>query len=318
MAMLYLRNKPIGAISSGASGGGHTIENPSGTDMTQRSNLQFTDADVADDSTNDRTEISVVRKLTQAEFDELTPEEQNRGVIVIKDANPIYVPSNNAVSVTADGVKTWGTLLNELYTKIDVNKIALHSLLVINNASVLGITSINSSALRFDNSVSLGTATYVSNITISGTLADCKNKSTTITSNSTSVSDISNNAPDAGDTITLYYTSTTKVIESCDAQDVGYGGGTVEDVLDSLTASIAKTFVELGGQNDIGGAWDSLTVYDRPVLCAWTQNGRHWGLLYKYTGGQFGMGISQAYYSTVINVLSVSGGTKTIKSLTAQ
>ena len=135
MAMLYLRNKPIGAISSGASGGGHTIENPSGTDMTQRSNLQFTDADVADDSTNDRTEISVVRELTQAEFDELTPEEQNRGVIVIKDANPIYVPSNNAVSVTADGVKTYGQLFSELYALADATKVTRNAKLVMTNTS---------------------------------------------------------------------------------------------------------------------------------------------------------------------------------------
>ena len=132
MAMLYLRNKPIGAISSGASGGGHTIENPSGTDMTQRSNLQFTDADVSDDSTNDRTEISIVRELTQAEFDELTSEEQNRGVIVIKDANPSYLPADNSVSVVSDGVKTYSQLLDELYALADQSKISKDSCLAIN------------------------------------------------------------------------------------------------------------------------------------------------------------------------------------------
>ena len=34
---------------------GHTIQNPSGTDMTYRENLQFLNAEVTDDSTNDRT-----------------------------------------------------------------------------------------------------------------------------------------------------------------------------------------------------------------------------------------------------------------------
>jgi len=43
--------------------GGHTIENPSGTDMTQRANLQFVDAGVSDDSVNDRTEIEVLQEI---------------------------------------------------------------------------------------------------------------------------------------------------------------------------------------------------------------------------------------------------------------
>lgn len=116
----------------------------------------------------------------------------------------------------------------------------------------------------------------------------------------------------------LFWVRTDEDYAQIPSEDVSYGSGSVEDALDGLTASMAKTFVELGSQNDIGAAWDALTVYDRPVLCAWSKSGRHWGLLYKYTGGQYGMGISQAYYSTVINVMSVSNGTKTIKSLTAQ
>ena len=40
-------------------GGGHTIQNSSGTDMTARTNLQFTGASVSDDAGNDRTVVAV-------------------------------------------------------------------------------------------------------------------------------------------------------------------------------------------------------------------------------------------------------------------
>lgn len=70
--------------------------------------------------------------------------------------------------------------------------------------------------------------------------------------------------------------------------------------------------VSAGG---IDTAWDALTIYDKPVLVEWNSSGKNWGLLYKYSGGQFGMGISQAYYSTTIHILSVINGEKTIKSV---
>lgn len=50
--------------------GGHIIENPAGTEMTQRTNLQFLDANVTDDSTNDKTKVENV-KVIQSE-NELT------------------------------------------------------------------------------------------------------------------------------------------------------------------------------------------------------------------------------------------------------
>lgn len=47
---------------------GHTIENPSGTDMTQRTNLQFADAHLTDDSVNDRTEVENIKDITSADY----------------------------------------------------------------------------------------------------------------------------------------------------------------------------------------------------------------------------------------------------------
>ena len=49
----------LATISDISGSSGHTIENASGTEMTARSNLQFVGATVSDDSTNDRTVVTV-------------------------------------------------------------------------------------------------------------------------------------------------------------------------------------------------------------------------------------------------------------------
>lgn len=52
--------------------GGHTIKNPAGTAMTQRSNLQFVDLTVSDDSTNDATKVENIHVIqSESELDNL-------------------------------------------------------------------------------------------------------------------------------------------------------------------------------------------------------------------------------------------------------
>jgi len=91
----------------------------------------------------------------------------------------------------------------------------------------------------------------------------------------------------------------------------------IESDIAALNNSLAgkANFVDLGEKNGIGEAFDALTIYDRPVLCLWNNAGKFWGLLYKYTGGRYGMGICQQYYQTDITLLSVSDGTKTQKTI---
>ena len=101
MAMLYLRNKPIGAISDGASGGGHVIENTSGTDMEQRSDLQFVGVYTEDDSANDRTKVNVVRTMTKAQMDALSAEEKVGFIRTSDEAdNPYLALAPKAISVS--------------------------------------------------------------------------------------------------------------------------------------------------------------------------------------------------------------------------
>ena len=55
-------SKWVNANESGGGSGGHTIEDASGTALTQRTNLQFKDLSVTDDSVNDATVVSASGK----------------------------------------------------------------------------------------------------------------------------------------------------------------------------------------------------------------------------------------------------------------
>lgn len=61
---------------NGGGSGGHTIVDDAGTDLTQRTNLQFKGAYTEDNSTDDTTEVNVVREMTKAEFDLLSDDEK--------------------------------------------------------------------------------------------------------------------------------------------------------------------------------------------------------------------------------------------------
>ena len=66
------------------SGGGHVIENTSGTDMPQEDNLQFVGVYSEDDSTNNRTKVNIVRDMTKAQMDALSSAEKE-GFIHVTD-----------------------------------------------------------------------------------------------------------------------------------------------------------------------------------------------------------------------------------------
>ena len=79
---LYLDGQNI--ISGGVGSGGHTIVNNEGVSLEQRTNLQFKGAYSEDNSTDDTTEVNVVREMTKAEFDLLSDDEKV-GIINITD-----------------------------------------------------------------------------------------------------------------------------------------------------------------------------------------------------------------------------------------
>lgn len=70
--------------TGGGSGSGHTILDDSGTSLTQRSELQFKGAYSEDNSTDQITEVNVVRSMTQAQFNQLSSDEKV-GLINVTD-----------------------------------------------------------------------------------------------------------------------------------------------------------------------------------------------------------------------------------------
>ncbi len=74
------RGRVVTAGSGSSGSSGHTIQNPSGTDMTARAKLQFKGADVSDDSTNNRTVVDMsYTEINYEDWLELTEQEKETG-----------------------------------------------------------------------------------------------------------------------------------------------------------------------------------------------------------------------------------------------
>lgn len=121
---LYLDGQKI--ISGGSGSGGHTIVDNEGVSLDQRTNLQFNGAYSEDNSTDDTTEVNVVREMTKAEFDELT-EEEKTGFINITDITGgnddrfqpvIYSSEEREIGVWKDGKPLYQKTYNATFTNI--------------------------------------------------------------------------------------------------------------------------------------------------------------------------------------------------------
>lgn len=107
---------------------GHVIQNASGTDMAQEDAMQFPDSFVSDDDVNGRTVVENIKEVSPADYDSTTDE----GIIVTDDGNNALIGavSDDIEEVTGNGSKTYATLLNELYAKIDKSKLTPYSKIV--------------------------------------------------------------------------------------------------------------------------------------------------------------------------------------------
>lgn len=92
---------------------GHAIENPSGTDMTQRANLQFVDAHITDNASDNKTEVEIVKEVTEADFDALNPqgtEYDGAYLMEVAGATPLTADmvgyDGGTVKGALDGLKT--------------------------------------------------------------------------------------------------------------------------------------------------------------------------------------------------------------------
>ncbi len=86
----------------------HVIENPTGTDMTQRANMQFADAHLTDDSGNDRTKVENVKAVDSTGWSNATED----GLYDVDDGGN-YVPITGAEIEYANG-QSINDAINEL------------------------------------------------------------------------------------------------------------------------------------------------------------------------------------------------------------
>lgn len=226
----------IDEVAQSSGGGGHTIVNPSGQSMSQENKLQFTDAGVADDSTNGKTKVSIVREMTKAEYDALS-EVERKGVIRITDEPDIVMGDveDDKVEVTADGVKTWQQLLNELYALIDTTKISQNSLLVVDFIAykiVCVLTYTTSAEYQFSKAtISSGNKLVTDKFVIKSSNSTYGQKEENVT-----ISDRTSQQATSGTKLTLYYGTQSAPIElTTDAEHCMMSDGrNVEAVLDGI------------------------------------------------------------------------------------
>lgn len=104
--------------------GGHTIKNPAGTAMTQRSNLQFVDLTVSDDSINDVTKVENIHVIqSESELDNLPDGlymlDEDEGTVIDSD---LVGYDNTDSGLEADNVQdAIDEVVEALDDKIDIS-----------------------------------------------------------------------------------------------------------------------------------------------------------------------------------------------------
>lgn len=187
--------------------------------------------------------LSNCRQMNYASYEQLTPA-QKVGAIVVTD-----YPVSESVSVTADGVKSYGTLLNELYALVDLTKITNEST-ILNGMDVFTIIRIESDLLIYEL-----TQFYNQKVAVNEFQLKSSNSSFAAFYDGSYINQSSNIVPN-GKVLTLYYncnpsTAQTKPVMlvngsvvgefATDADYVSYGNGTVKDALDDMFVQTTVT-----------------------------------------------------------------------------
>ena len=192
---------------------GHTIQGADGTNLAQEPTMQFADLHTSDDSVHLKTVIQAVKAVVQADYSSETED----GIYLVTDGEgaTIEPASEDYVEVTADGVKNYQTLLNELYSVIDYSKLTPSASLVIGvigDEHVNKISRINQYNIRFGR-ISSGTTDDVKvyAIQINNVLANCHYTSGNVINNTYNSYD--STVPTIGDKLTLYYGNKKAVVD---------------------------------------------------------------------------------------------------------
>ena len=108
---------------AGTFGSGHTLENQSGADMPQQPNMQFVDAQLANDATNERTTVEVVKQIAGQELQSapdglyLIPDDGSGAVLDAEDVGftpPTGMTANNVQDAIEELDNKRGWTLEEI------------------------------------------------------------------------------------------------------------------------------------------------------------------------------------------------------------
>jgi len=126
----YHKILPYMGGSSGGSGGGHTIEDAEGTDLTQRDKLQFGEGlSATDDSTNEKTVVDI-DPMPAEDMDEVIDELPTGGNIAVTG----YVPLGTLIPFYGETApKFFLACDGATYNKADYPELANHLLSLTNN-----------------------------------------------------------------------------------------------------------------------------------------------------------------------------------------
>lgn len=108
--------------NGGGGGGGHIIVNDSGTSMTQRSELQFNGVYTSDNSTDDTTEVNIVREMTESQYSQLSAAEK-KGIIITDTSTPSVIGLTGDM-VMYDNINTVNDKIDEISTMQDEDIVA--------------------------------------------------------------------------------------------------------------------------------------------------------------------------------------------------
>lgn len=133
--------------SQSGSGNGHIIQNSSGANMPSENTMQFVDAHLSDDSVGGKTKVETFKAVTELEYSSETED----GAYIITDGGGAVIEpaSDEYVEVVGDDEKTYGTLLAELWNKVDITKINVNSHINLADAYVYSVSIIQPTFVDF-------------------------------------------------------------------------------------------------------------------------------------------------------------------------
>lgn len=112
---------------------GHMAQNSSGNTLPYRPTIQFKDAFLTNDSTNDKTVVENIKPVTRAQFDVAT-EDGFYGITDEDDAT-IEPASEDYVEVEASS-DTMGSLISKLFLEVDWDKVTDYAYLTLSDTGI--------------------------------------------------------------------------------------------------------------------------------------------------------------------------------------